>query len=48
MGVSGRVSKEEQREADKNLAGIVFRSFKNQEDKAKKDTIGMNKPMFNM
>ena len=42
-----KATKEQQREADKNVAGIVYRSLLNQEKKAAKDSIGMYKKMFN-
>jgi hypothetical protein len=47
-GATGRVSKEQQREADKMVAGIIYRSLKNQDREArKKEQIGGEKPMFN-
>ena len=46
-GQASRATKEQQREADKNVAGIVYRSLRNQDRKAEKDSIGKVKKMFN-
>lgn len=46
-GQASRATKEQQREADRNVAGIVYRSLRNQDRKAEKDSIGKVKKMFN-
>ena len=40
------VTAEQQRDADRNVANILYRSLKNQEKKAKEDILGKTKSMF--
>ena len=46
-GNNSPATKCEQREADRNVAGIIYRSLKNQEKKAQKDSLGITQSLFN-